>query len=295
MESVQFAVIGGSGLYNMPELTDVKEYQLNTPFGPTSDAITVGTLFGERIAFVPRHGRGHVLMPSEVPYRANIYALKSMGVTHIIAVSACGSLKEELAPGHVVIPDQLFDYTKLDRGRTFFGDGLVAHVGVADPFCLNLSALVYQSVQEAGGVAHWGGTSVTIEGPRFSTKAESNVYRQLGFSIIGMTTSPEAYLAREAEICYAVMAHVTDYDVWHASEETVSAEMVFRQFQANIALAQQSILRAIEKLINETPECTCQNALSAAFATSRNRIRPEAIERLQPIVGKYFAPQKTQS
>lgn len=289
MDPVRFAIIGGSGLYNMPEITDISEQVVHTPFGPTSDAIVVGTLNSERVAFLPRHGRGHVLMPSEVPYRANMFALKALGVTHIIAISACGSLKEELAPGHVVIPDQLVDYTKNERGRTFFGNGLVAHVGVADPFCPELSALIADAVESAGGTVHRGGTSVTVEGPRFSTRGESHVFRQLGFSIIGMTTSPEAYLAREAEMSYAVMAHVTDYDVWHASGETVSAEMVFKQFQANITLAQQSVLTAIHFLSERATPCSCHDALSVAFATARDKISPDALERLRPIVGKYFS------
>src|SRR5882672_6073266 len=205
MEPVRIAVIGGSGLYNMPEFTDATEHRIDTPFGPTSDAIIVGNLRGQRVAFVPRHGRGHVLSPSEVPYRANIYALKTLGFTIVSAVSACGSLKLELAPGHIVVPDQLFDYTKDERGRSFFGHGLVAHIGVADPFCPALSGVIAETTVEAGGTVHRGGTFVTIEGPRFSTKGESQVWRQLGFSIIGMTTSPEAFLAREAEMHYAVM------------------------------------------------------------------------------------------
>jgi 5'-methylthioadenosine phosphorylase len=248
MESVRIAVIGGSGLYSMPEVTDIQEHAIDTPFGSPSDKIIVGNLQGQRVAFLPRHGRGHVHTPSEVPYRANLYALKSIGVTHIIAVSACGSLKEELAPGHIVIPDQLFDFTKDERGRTFFGDGLVAHVGVADPFCPSLSMVIADACAEAGGIVHYGGTSITIEGPRFSTKGESHVWQQLGFSIIGMTTSPEAYLAREAEMHYAVMAHVNQ----------------------------------------DSSSCACESALAQAFATARDRVSPALRQKLQPIIGKYF-------
>src|SRR4051812_31822715 len=239
MEPVRIAVIGGSGLYHMPEFTDVVEHRIDTPYGPPSDAVVVGMLRGQRVAFISRHRRGHVLTPSEVPYRANIYALKTLGVSHVIAVSACGSLKEALAPGHIVIPDQLFDNTKDDRGRSFFGQGLVGHVGVADPFCPTLSKVVGEASRAVGATVHEGGTFVTIEGPRFSTKGESRVWRQFGFDIIGMTTSPEAFLAREAEMHYAVIAHVTDYDVWH--EVPVTSDAVFKQFNENIHMAQQSV------------------------------------------------------
>lgn len=291
MESIRYAIIGGSGLYNMPELTDLTTLDLETPFGKPSDSILLGTLAGVRVAFLPRHGRGHIYTPSEVPYRANIFALKLLGATHIIAVSACGSLKEELAPGHIVVPDQLYDNTRLDRGRTFFGNGLVAHVGVADPFCPTLSRIIAEGTREAGGTVHEGGTFVTVEGPRFSTRAESEVFRRMGFSIIGMTTSPEAFLAREAEMCYAVMAHVTDYDVWHHGAEAVSAEMVFKQFYANIGLAQRAIHNVIARLAREAPPCTYRNALSNALATARERVSPEALSRLAPIVSKYFSPE----
>jgi 5'-methylthioadenosine phosphorylase len=288
MESVRFAIIGGSGLYAMPELSDVREIEVSTPFGPPSDTIRVGTLGAERVAFLPRHGRGHVLTPTEVPYRANIFALKSLGVTHIVGVSACGSLKEELAPGQVVIPDQLFDFTKDERGRTFFGHGLVAHIGVADPFCPELSVMLADAVTETGATVHRGGAFVTIEGPRFSTRAESQVWRGLGFSIVGMTTSPEAYLAREAEIAYAIMAHVTDYDVWHQTEAAVTTEMVLSVFQKNISLAQQAVVRTIQKLAVSAPVCSCHTALRGAIATSPDKINADLRERLKPIIGKYF-------
>ncbi|GAB4456960.1 MAG: S-methyl-5'-thioadenosine phosphorylase [Anaerolineae bacterium] len=285
---VRIGVIGGSGLYAMAELTDIEERRIDTPFGPPSDAIIIGTLRGQRVAFIPRHGRGHVHTPSRVPYRANIFALKTLGVETVISVSACGSLREAYAPGHVVIPDQVFDFTKEERGRTFFGDGLVAHIGVADPFCPELAQILYDASVEAGGVVHKGGAFITIEGPRFSTKGESNIYRQWGLDIIGMTTSPEVFLAREAEMCYGVIAHVTDYDVWHESAEPVTVEMVIRTLQANVALAQQSIALAVEKLARRTPRCGCHDALAAAIITARDRIPPASIAKIRPIVGRYF-------
>lgn len=289
MEPVRIAVIGGSGLYHMPELTDVQEKQIPTPFGPPSDAIRIGTLAGQRVAFLARHGRGHVLTPSEVPYRANIYALKTLGVETVISVSACGSLREELAPGHVVVPHQLVDWTRDERGRTFFGNGLVAHVSAADPFCLSLNTIIADAVQEAGGSVHRGGTFITSEGPRFATRAESALYRSWGFDIIGMTASPEAFLAREAEMCYGVMAHVTDYDVWHESADDVSVELVLQTLNANVRLAQQALIGVIRRLPGRLDSCGCHDALATALITARDRIPAETLERLWPIVGKYFA------
>lgn len=288
MEPVRIGVIGGSGLYHMPELTQVEEFQVDTPFGSPSDAIRVGTLAGQRVAFLARHGRGHVLMPTEVPYRANIHAFKQIGVEHVISVSACGSLKEDLAPGHIVIPDQLVDWTRDNRGRTFFGEGIVAHVSAADPFCGPLSDLLAEAVTAAGGTVHRGGTFITSEGPRFATRAESALYRRWGFDIIGMTTSPEAFLAREAEMCYAVMAHVTDYDVWHESEADVSVELVLGVLQANVRLAQQALIGAVQRLARGVEDCACQHALENAIITDRAKIPAETLQRLWPIVGKYF-------
>jgi 5'-methylthioadenosine phosphorylase len=287
-EPVRIAVIGGSGLYNMPQLTDIEERLVDTPFGRPSDTIVVGILDGVRVAFLPRHGRGHIYLPSEVPYRANIYALKLLGAEYIVAISACGSLREDYKPGHVVVPDQLYDNTKDDRGRTFFGNGIVAHVGMAQPFCPDLSRLVAQSVRDAGGVVHEGGAFITIEGPRFSTKAESNIYRSWGMSVIGMTTSPEAQLAREAEICYAVMAHVTDYDVWHESEEPVTVEMVIRTLAANLELAQRAVANLVPSLAKAERTCACQHALETAILTDRRKIPEEARRRLEPLAGKYL-------
>jgi 5'-methylthioadenosine phosphorylase len=286
-DAVKIAVIGGSGLYQMQGLTEVEERHVSTPFGDPSDAIIIGRLSGVRVAFLPRHARGHRLLPSEVPYRANIYALKSLGVERIISVSACGSLREYLHPGQVVVPNQLVDLTK-DRARTFFGRGLVAHVGVAEPFCADLSQLLADATAAADGTVHRGGRFVTIEGPRFSTKGESYLYRAWGLDIIGMTSSPEAFLAREAEICYAVMAHVTDYDVWHEEEEPVSVEALIATLNKNTALAQRVIARMVEVLAASERACECRDALSAAIITRRDMIPPDEIERLGPIVSKYL-------
>jgi len=288
-EIVRIAFIGGSGLYNMPLLTDVEEHRIDTPFGPPSGPIVIGTLSGERVAFLPRHGRGHVFTPSAVPYRANIYALKTLGVERLIGISACGSLREDYAPGHIVIPTQIYDNTKGHRAHTFFGDGLVAHVGVANPFCEDMNVVLAQSAQTAGGTVHEGGTFITVEGPRFSTKGESEIYRAWGASIIGMTASPEAFLAREAEICYATMAHVTDYDVWHQSEEPVTVEMVIRTLQANLEIAQSAIANLIPTLAQMDRTCDCGHALRDAIITDRSQVPAETIHRLKPIVGKYFS------
>ena len=289
------AVIGGSGLYQMEGLTDIEERRISTPFGDPSDALIIGTLSGVRVAFLPRHGRGHRLTPTEVPYRANAYALKSLGVKRIIAVSACGSLREHLHPGHVVIPDQLVDFTK-KRDMTFFGHGLVAHIGIADPFCSQLSELLADATAAAGGTVQAGGRFITIEGPRFSTRGESHLYRAWGLDIIGMTSSPEAFLAREAEMCYATMAHVTDFDVWHEEEDPVTVEALIATLMQNTALAQRVIASVVASLrqvqdsaLAETdPTCECQDALGAALITQRDLIPAEEIERLGPIVSRYL-------
>jgi 5'-methylthioadenosine phosphorylase len=282
------AVIGGSGLYQMEGLTDVVERWVHTPFGDPSDALIIGTLSGVRVAFLPRHARGHRLTPTEVPYRANIYALKSLGVERIISVSACGSLREHLHPGDVVIPNQLVDLTK-KRESSFFGRGIVAHLGVADPFCPNLSASLADATSACDGVVHRGGRFVTIEGPRFSTKGESHLYRAWGLDIIGMTSSPEAFLAREAEMCYAAMAHVTDYDVWHEEEEPVSVEALIATLNKNTALAQRVIAGVVQSLSGVQRTCECKDALAVAFITQRDLIPPQRIDELGPIVSKYLA------
>jgi 5'-methylthioadenosine phosphorylase len=286
MNTPIFGVIGGSGLYAMPDLADVETHTLDTPFGKPSSAITVGTLAGSRVAFLARHGVGHAFAPGEVNYRANIYALKMLGVSRVVSVSACGSLREDYEPGHMVIPDQLFDFTR-GRERSFFGGGLVAHVGVADPFCADLSRQLLGAVEAAGSPVHAGGTFITIEGPRFSTRGESNTFRGWGMSIIGMTTSPEAFLAKEAEMCYAVMAHVTDYDVWHTSEADVTAELVFTTLRENLAHAQQAIRNLAGSLAGEK-DCACEDALAAALTTHREHISPVARARLGLLVGKYL-------
>lgn len=287
METVRIAVIGGSGLYNMAEIADIRRYELDTPFGKPSAAIVVGTLRGKRVAFLPRHGIGHVFTPSDVPYRANIYALRQLGVRQIIAVNACGSLREDYAPGDIVMPHQLVDYTKADRGRSFFERGLVAHISVADPFCTTLREKAYEAVKRAGGTAHADGTFVIVEGPRFSTRGESQIFRQLGCDIIGMTTCPEAFLAREAEICYASMAHITDYDVWHTSEAPVTVDMVVETLHRNVQTAQAAIANCVE-ILDAERSCDCHHALDNALMTDRKRADPESVARLRPLLGRFF-------
>jgi 5'-methylthioadenosine phosphorylase len=288
VSEIELAVIGGSGLYNMAELSEVEELEIDTPFGDPSGVITVGTLHGRRVAFLPRHGRGHVLTPGEVPYRANIFALKTLGVKYIVSVSACGSLRADYEPAHIVIPDQLVDNTKGKREMTFFGRGLVAHVSVADPFSSELSRVVANSTRAVGGTVHEGGAFITIEGPRFSTKGESNIYRQWGMSIIGMTTSPEAFLAIEAEIAYACMAHVTDYDVWHETEETVTVERVIRILMGNTQLVQEAISHLVQEMDSWAGEFPAHNALQDALITERDYIPATVKSELGPLVDKYL-------
>lgn len=279
-------VIGGSGLYELEGLQSVEHRTVETPFGAPSSPVIIGDLGGRTVAFLARHGIGHTIAPAEVNYRANIYALKALGVERVISVSACGSLREDYAPGDVVVPDQLYDRTA-DRANSFFGDGVVAHVSVAEPFCADLSTALETSVTEAGGSVHRGGALVTIPGPRFSTRAESNTYRAWGMSIIGMTTCPEAFLAREAEMCYTVMAHVTDYDVWHIAEEPVTVERVVRTLQANTRLAQQAIAGVLQALPSGR-ECACGTALRDALITSRSHASPEARRKLALLLGRYL-------
>ena len=282
----RIGVIGGSGVYEMEGLTEVEEVKVKTPFGEPSDLIVIGTLEGRRVAFLPRHGRGHRIMPSELPSRANIYALKSLGVEYIIAVSACGSMKEEIHPLDMVIPDQIFDRTR-GRINTFFGGGVVAHISFDEPFCPDLSTLLHQAAEEAGARVHKGGTYVTIEGPAFSTKAESRIYREWGVEIIGMTVLPEAKLAREAEICYAVLANVTDYDVWHLSEEPVSVEMLIDNLRKNAEMAKK-IIKQVVPHIPETRTCPCPTALKNAILTNKDRIPEKAKKDLGLLIGKYL-------
>jgi len=280
------AVIGGSGLYEIPDLKERQEVDVQTPFGRPSAPIHLGTLEGHPLAFLARHGVGHHISPSEINYRANIYALKSLGVERIVSISACGSLREDYAPGEVVIPDQLFDFTR-GRERTFFSDGFVAHISIPESFCPQLSELVLDSTRETGARVHRGGNFITIEGPRFSTRVESNVFRSWGMSLIGMTTSPEAYLAREAEICYSVMAHVTDYDVWHITEEPVTVEKVIEILNQNNQMAQQAIINLVHDLPEER-DCACSHALAGALITSPEVIPAETRQRLDLLVAKYL-------
>jgi 5'-methylthioadenosine phosphorylase len=285
-ETPVLGIIGGSGIYNMASLKNVKNIEVQTPFGSPSAPIITGTLSGRPVAFLARHGIGHHISPSEVNYRANIYALKSIGVQRVVSISACGSLRDDFAPGHIVIPDQLFDFTR-DRKRSFFGEGLVVHTGTADPYCTDLSQLVYEAARFVGGTVHRGGTSITIEGPRFSTRGESNLFRQWGMAIVGMTACPEAFLAREAEMCYATMAHVTDYDVWHTSEEPVTVEMVIRTLNQNTEIAQ----KAIETLVANLPEgndCACYHALKDAIITNPAVVPAQTRQKLALLVGKYL-------
>ncbi len=281
-------IIGGSGLYNMAGLESVQQFDLDTPFGKPSAPVVVGSLSGKKVAFLARHGIGHHINPSEVNYRANIYALKMLGVSRVVSISACGSLREDFAPGHIVIPDQIFDFTR-GRERSFFGGGLVAHVSTADPFCPDLSRQLLNALHTTGATVHSGGALITIEGPRFSTRAESNVFRSWGMAMIGMTASPEVFLAREAELCYATMAHVTDYDVWHVSEAPVTVEMVIRTLNANTAYAQQAVA-ALAGQLAEEKTCTCEHALADALITSPDHIVPEARQRLDLLVNKYLKP-----
>jgi 5'-methylthioadenosine phosphorylase len=283
---VTLAIIGGSGLYNMSGLQNTQEYDVTTPFGKPSAPIVVGELEGQRVAFLARHGIGHHIMPGEINYRANIYALKQLGAERVVSISACGSLREDYAPGHIVIPDQLFDNTK-GRERTFFGEGLVVHVSVADPFCPDLSAQLESATRKTSATVHSGGAFITIEGPRFSTKAESNTFRTWGMSLIGMTASPEAFLAREAELCYAIMAHVTDYDVWHVSESPVTVEMVIQTLNKNTSVAQEAI-RLLAKDLIKSRTCDCDQALASALITRKDIIQTATREKVDLLIKKYY-------
>lgn len=290
-EKIRFGVIGGSGVYQLEGLTDVEEITVDTPFGAPSDNYIVGTIHGQRVAFLPRHGRGHVVSPTNLNYRANIYGFKSLGVEYLIAVSACGSLREHLAPGHIVIPDQLVDRTR-ERPLTFFDadagiERVVAHINFAEPFCPWLSQLCFNAVRETGAQVHKGGAFITIEGPRFSTRAESQIYRNWGMDIIGMTTTPEAQLAREAEMSYAVMAHVTDYDSWHETNESVTVEMVVETLHRSAEIAKQAVANAI-RMLGDAGESPQANALQNAIMTAPAKVPAESIERLSAILGKYY-------
>ncbi len=284
-EPVCAAVIGGSGFYQMEGLGDVEQLYIDTPFGSPSDAIVAGTLDGQRVAFLPRHGIGHRILPSEIPARANIWALKSLGVEHIISVSAVGSLREDIEPLHMVVPDQIIDRTRA-RASTFFGEGMVAHIGFAEPFCDALRSVVARATHDAEATVHNGGTLVVIEGPAFSTKAESHLYRQWGADIIGMTTLPEAKLAREAEVCYSMLACSTDYDCWHETHEVVTADMIVANLLKNVEVSRHAVRIALQNLPSPR-ECACKDALQYAMVTSMDIVPDETKKRLAPIIGKY--------
>jgi 5'-methylthioadenosine phosphorylase len=285
---VRVGIIGGSGLYQMPELTAIEEVKVDTPFGPPSDAFIVGTLEGERVAFLPRHGRGHRLTPTEVPFRANIYAMKLLGVESILSASAVGSLQEKYAPLDMVIPDQFFDRT---RGRvresTFFGEGIVAHISFAHPVCMRLGDVLEKSCRAADVKAHRGGTYLCMEGPAFSTLAESNVYRSWGMDIIGMTNLQEAKLAREAEICYATLALVTDYDCWHPGHDAVSIETVVEYLNKNVRNAQTILREALKLMKDSERSCKCGSALQHAIFTAPKLWPDATTKKLEAIIKKY--------
>jgi len=282
----KIAVIGGTGLYDIEGLTEIKEVNIKTPFGSPSDSIVVGKLGDTGIAFLPRHGRGHRISPTELPSRANIYALKSLGVEHIIAINSCGSFKEELAPGHLLIPDQIIDRTR-NRVSTFFGEGIVAHIPFAEPFCPALSDVLYRAAQEAGAAVHKGGTFIAMEGPAFSTRAESRLYKAWGADVIGMTVLPEAKLAREAEICYASIACITDYDSWHEVREAVSVDVVLETMRRNIATAKK-IIRLAAGRVPAARACGCAGALRTAIVTDAALIPDKTKQKLDLIIGKYL-------
>jgi 5'-methylthioadenosine phosphorylase len=280
-------VIGGSGLYEMEGMTDIEHVTVDTPFGKPSDEYVTGVLDGMRMVFLPRHGKGHRFMPSEVNYRANIFGMKKLGVERIISVSAVGSMREEIVPGHIVIPDQFIDRTRGFRKDTFFGDGIVGHVQFADPVCADLSADLFAAAQEAGATVHRGGTYVCMEGPAFSTRAESHVYRTFDVSVIGMTNLTEAKLAREAEICYGVIALSTDYDCWHSGHDDVSVEAIIATICQNVAMAKNIIRRAVARIGGERT-CPCRESLRYAVISDPAVIPVETRENLDLLIGKYL-------
>jgi 5'-methylthioadenosine phosphorylase len=282
---IDLGIIGGTGIYQMEGVSIIERLVVETPYGPPSSPIFIADVEGKTIAFLARHGIGHRIPPSEINNRANIFAFKKLGIKSVVAISACGSLREDFAPGDIVIPDQIIDFTK-DRVRTFYETGLVTHVSTADPFCPHLSQLLYESVVETGAKVHKGGDLVTIEGPRFSTKAESNLFRSWGMSIIGMTTSPEIFLAREAEMCYAAFAHVTDYDVWHVHEESVTVEMILRVLKKNGQVANDSVINLIKK--HEPYDCDCHHALASAITTHPDFVDLNQKEKLSIFINKYL-------
>lgn len=286
MADARVGVIGGSGFYQMEGLSDVRRVELTTPLGAPSDALTLGVLEGVPVAFLPRHGAGHSITPGEIPARANIWALKSLGVEFIISISACGSLQEEIAPLDLVIPDQIIDRTR-GRRSSFFGDGIVAHIGFADPFCPSLSRVLAGCAEAAGPPVHRGGTLVVMEGPAFSTRAESRLYRSWGASLIGMTALPEAKLAREAEICYATVACATDYDCWHETEADVTADLILANLLKNVEVAKRIVRSAVARL-PARDACPCPTALETAIVTAAEAVPEQLKHDLAPIVGRHL-------
>ena len=292
---MKLGIIGGSGIYQLEGLTQLEALPVDTPFGAPSDEFMRGRLGDREVVFLPRHGKGHRLLPSEINHRANIYAFKTLGIERIISVSAVGSLREHLRPRDIVLPDQFYDRTKRSGEQTFFGHGLVAHVAFAEPICSDLRAFLFEGIQaaltqcgEKKTRLHNGGTYVCMEGPAFSTRAESNSYRQLGGDVIGMTSLPEAKLCREAEICYAAMAMVTDYDCWREGEEHVTVDMIVANLLANSALAKEVLARLIATL-PETRTCACDSALKNALLTDRMAVPATTLTKLRPLVGRYFS------
>ncbi|MDV2989848.1 MAG: S-methyl-5'-thioadenosine phosphorylase [Dehalogenimonas sp.] len=283
---MELTVIGGTGLYDIEGLTDVRELELDTPYGQPSDSIVTGTLDGVRMAFLPRHGRGHRIQPTDIPVRANIWALKSLGVERIIAINSVGSFKKEVAPGHLLIPDQLIDRTSR-RVNTFFGDGVVAHIAFGDPFCPDMRKLLVSCAGDAGATVHDGGTYVVMEGPAFSTRAESRLHKSWGADVIGMTALPEARLAREAEICYGIIACSTDYDSWHEEETPVTVDIIMATLKANMELSKRIIKLAATRLTTART-CGCPSALAGAIVTDPKLISPDRKEHLRLIAGKYL-------
>jgi len=283
---IGIGVIGGSGLYEMEGLTQIKSFRIATPFGKPSDDYMIGTLHGKRVAFLPRHGRGHRVLPTDINYRANIYGMKKLGVERIISVSAVGSMKEEIKPGDIVIPDQFYDLTK-HRRSTFFGNGVVAHVGMAVPVCADLCAVLINAGMQVGATVHRDGTYICMEGPQFSTRAESLTYRQWNVDVIGMTNATEAKLAREAEICYSTIALATDYDCWHHSEEAVTVEAVLEVMKHNVETSKAMIQEAVRSL-PEARTCSCCEALRNTIMTPEKLIPAKTKKDLAPIIGKYM-------
>lgn len=286
MSEADIGIIGGSGLYQMDELTDVSEKKLDTPYGPPSDAIVLGTLKGRRVAFLPRHGRGHRINPTQVPYRANIYALKTLGVERVLSINAVGSLREEIAPMDIVIPDQVIDRTR-HRSDTFFENGIVAHIAFAEPFCPELRKLAAAAAESTGARVHVDGIYIAMEGPQFSTRAESELYRSWGAHLIGMTVFPEAKLAREAEMCYTSVAFVTDYDCWHPGHDSVTTEIILTCLRKGTETA-HTLVRSVVEALPPSRSCACGTALNNAIVTAPDLIPSEVKKRLRPIAGRYL-------